>query len=101
MEQFRTVIKSFGVSSGGESVSSVVLDNGMISCEDLRKTEWMFPLSVNAVRARSKHQADTYGNMLTIKHKCAPPMPIRGCTAKFLLQFGILITVICQKRLIF
>ena len=35
MEQFRTVIKSFGVSSGGEPVSSVVLDNGIISCEVL------------------------------------------------------------------
>ena len=35
MEQFRPVIKSFGVSSGGEPVSSVVLDNGIISCEVL------------------------------------------------------------------
>lgn len=35
MGQFEAVMKPFGVSSEGESVSSIVLDNGIISCEVL------------------------------------------------------------------
>ena len=61
MEQFRTVIKSFGVSSGGEPVSSVVLDNGIISCEVLSFGATIRSLLVAA--GISSSDMIHYGNM--------------------------------------